>query len=199
MSTFSSTKKDIWSQFIEGSEPPAGWIRKTKGDMYLDTRTGNPTKPVQAEKYDVYVRGVGLVNHAGNKPSQAIKPYFKAIYDYESFLEDERTIAKLKVIHPTIANGSKTDFTEELTEWRTKRDSVNPYGANKGNMTLNEIADNRKLYYEYRDRVNAMVAKEKGLFGTISDQAFAEEEHKAVTSESVAQVKEKLSKKERGQ
>ena len=197
MSYNKKENNDIWRTIQEGDDQ-AGWYRKSKGDMWVD-RNGNETSPYKPERFDVKLFGVGLVNKAGNLPSQATTKYYKACYDYTMFLEDSRTIKDLRDKHPSIAKGSETNFKSQLLELRAKKNEINPYDKEKkGNWTINQLEENKLAFNDYKDHINAMECKQRGLFGNASVQATAEEELQISTQESIAEIKNQDTKLEDG-
>ena len=183
-----------------GEKVTVGWVPATKevnGKHYWLKGNGELGKVHEEEFYPVYV-GYGntrrLVNHAGKLPEEGIEPYDKYTYDYFNYIEHPDTLEMLAKIEPTIAKGSQTDFKTNK-EYQTAKDKYLelkvPFAwKERQNLSPNEIKERTEESNIYKNRKDAMFAKEKGLFGSIGTQANADKEQQQVSSESIGSIKE---------
>ena len=200
MSNSETKYKDPIRAVAVGETLKAGWVQATKevdGKHYWLKDNGELGIEHKEEFYNVYV-GFGntrrLVNYAGKLPTDAIEPYYKARYNYFNYIEHPDTLEMLAKVEPTIAKGSQTDFKTNK-EYQTAKDKYLelkvPFGwKERQNLSPNEIKERTEESNIYKNRKDAMFAKEKGLFGSIGTQANADKEQQQVSSESIGSIKE---------
>jgi len=208
MSNSETKYKDPIRAVAVGETLKAGWVPATKevdGKHYWLKGNGELGKVHEEEFYPVYV-GYGntrrLVNHAGKLPTDAIEPYYKARYNYFNYIEHPDTLNMLLKVEPTIAKGSQTDFKTngEYQKAKAKYLELKPptKWQDRQHLSPVEIKERTEESKIYKNRKDAMFAKEKGYFGTIGIQANADKEQQAVSSQSIASIKEQPTTLEEG-
>ena len=191
-----------------GEKVTVGWVPATKeveGKHYWLKANGELGKVHEEEFYNVYV-GFGntrrLVNYAGKLPEEGIEKYDKYTFDYFTYIEHPDTLKMLARVEPTIAKGSQTDFKTNGEYQKAKAKYLElkvPYAwKERQNLSPNEIKERTEESNIYKNRKDAMFAKEKGYFGTIGIQANADKEQQAVSSKSIASIKEQPTTLEEG-
>jgi len=208
MSNSETKSKRIIKAVARGEKVTVGWVPATKeveGKHYWLKANGELGKVHEEEFYNVYV-GFGntkrLVNYAGKLPEEAIEPYDKYAYDYFNYIEHPDTLEMLARVEPTIAKGSQTDFKTngEYQKAKDKYLEIKPptKWQDRQHLSPVEIKERAEESKIYKNRKDAMFAKEKGYFGTIGIQANADKEQQAVSSESIASIKEQPTTLEEG-
>ena len=181
MSNSETKYKDPIRAVAVGETLKAGWVQATKevdGKHYWlkdNGELGNTRR---------------LVNYAGKLPTDAIEPYYKARYNYFNYIEHPDTLNMLLKVEPTIAKGSQTDFKTNGEYQKAKDKYLKlkvPFAwKERQNLSPNEIKERTEESNIYRNRKDAMFAKEKGLFGTIGIQANADKEQQQVSSRPIS-------------
>ena len=196
MSNSETKYKDPIRAVAVGETLKAGWVQATKevdGKHYWLKDNGELGIEHKEEFYNVYV-GYGntrrLVNHAGKLPEEGIESYDKYTYDYFNYIEHPDTLEMLAKVEPTIAKGSQTDFKTNGEYQKAKDKYLKlkvPFAwKERQNLSPNEIKERTEESNIYRNRKDAMFAKEKGLFGTIGIQANADKEQQQVSSRPIS-------------
>ena len=203
MSNSETKSKRIIKAIARGEKVTVGWVPATKevnGKHYWLKGNGELGKVHEEEFYPVYV-GFGntrrLVNYAGKLPEEGIEPYDKYTY-----IEHPDTLEMLARVEPTIAKGSQTDFKTN-GEYQKAKDKYLELKVpfpwkERQHLSPNEIKERTAESNIYKNRKDAMFAKEKGYFDTIGIQANADKEQQAVSSKSIASIKEQPTTLEEG-
>tara|TARA_Y100001972_G_C7603953_1_gene302665 strand:- start:133 stop:765 length:633 start_codon:yes stop_codon:yes gene_type:complete len=181
-----------------GEKVTVGWVPATKeveGKHYWLKANGELGKLHEEEFYNVYV-GFGntrrLVNYAGKLPEESIEPYDKYTFNYFVYIEHPDTLKMLARVEPTIAKGSQTDFKTngEYQKAKDKYLELKPptKWQDRQHLSPVEIKERTEESKIYKNRKDAMFAKEKGLFDrySIGIQANAEKEQQAVSSKPIS-------------